>query len=139
LTFDLTDAADGDSLQVTIPAESSLPSATLSQLNGALTATATTITLDSTTGYTVGSTVTIDDETMLVATVNSGTVLTVVRGYAGTEADTHADNAAATVSGSSFLWQDDGTQDTDDNASYEAFWGADLVSTLPARGTVLVW
>lgn len=66
-------------------------------LNGAVTAAATQLTVDSTTGMTAsdadGGVLYIGSEAMKVVSVDSGTLVTVVRGYLGTRAVPHADDA----------------------------------------------
>lgn len=62
------------------------------KLNGAINASVTTITLDSTSGIAVGDILKIDDEYLTVVTVASATSLTVQRGTNGSTAASHSDN-----------------------------------------------
>ena len=75
-----------------------LPSsaATTDQLNGALTATATTITVDSTSGFSPSGRIIIDSEVISYNSVSSTTFRGCERGLEGTTAATHSDDAAVT-------------------------------------------
>lgn len=66
------------------------------QLNGAVNASVTTLTVDTTTLIEIGGYVKADSEIMRV-TAGSGTSYTVVRGELGTTAASHLDDAAVTV------------------------------------------
>ena len=66
-------------------------------LNGAIDASQTSVILDSTTGFDVGSIMVVGTEKMLVTAVNSSTTLTVTRGYDGSTAASALDNAVATI------------------------------------------
>ena len=68
------------------------------QLNGAITATATTITVDSTTDFTIGDFYRfIIDSEVIYATASTSTTFTgCLRGQEGTTAATHADDATVT-------------------------------------------
>lgn len=142
LTIDVTGAEAEDALQISIPRESALLGTQLDNLtttNEALDATETEVTLASATGLFAGSIIEVGSEYMLVAEINSGTSVEVIRGYAGTTAASHLTAQNVDVTVTPFLWQDDGTQDRDDNAATEAYWGADLVTGLTATGKNLVW
>lgn len=65
-------------------------------LNGAISATVTTLVVSSADGIGSGLLIEIDSETMLVISV-SGTTLTILRGYHGTTAASHADAATVNV------------------------------------------
>lgn len=139
LTFNVSGAAEGDSLQVSIPRESALPTvAGVTELNeNELGATDTTVTLDDASAFEVGRIAVVGNERMLVVGV-AGNDLTVIRGYAGTTAaHNHADNAAVGLALTSFLWQDDGTLAAAN--ALEEYWGGYLVSNLPVRGINLLW
>ncbi len=62
------------------------------QLNGAVTAAATTFVLDDTTGFTAGDYLTIKSEVVLIDTVTDSTDLEVSRAQLGTTAAAHSDN-----------------------------------------------
>jgi len=62
-------------------------------LNGAITAAATSITVDSTTTFNVNDYIQVDSEAMLIMARPSSTTLTVTRGRLGSTAAAHADNA----------------------------------------------
>lgn len=62
------------------------------QLNGALTAASTAITVDDSTGFTAADYITINKEIMLIDSVDDSTTLTLTRGQLGTTATTHSDN-----------------------------------------------
>ena len=64
---------------------------------GNLSATATSVTMDSTTGFVAGDVITIGTEKMYVSAVTSGTVLAITRGYNGTTAAVHADDAVVNL------------------------------------------
>lgn len=61
-------------------------------INGAISDSANLITLDSTSGLSVGDIIIIDNEKMYITTVSSGTALQVIRGYDNTEVVSHVDN-----------------------------------------------
>lgn len=64
------------------------------QLNGSLSSTATTLTVDSTTGFNAYGYLKIDDEIIRYAKVTSATVIGgLLRGQCGTTATAHSDNA----------------------------------------------
>jgi len=65
---------------------------TKTKLNGAINNSVTTFTVDSTTGILAGDAISIDNEQMKVTAVNSGTSLSVTRGFSGTTATSHNDN-----------------------------------------------
>ena len=69
-------------------------------LNGSITSTQTTVTVDDGTDFKVGDVLLVDSEYLVVSNVNTGTnVLTVyARNYGGTQA-THADNAVIAIIG----------------------------------------
>ncbi|MBT4857101.1 hypothetical protein HON52_02840 [Candidatus Uhrbacteria bacterium] len=110
-----------------------------------LTAIDTALTVTSSSGYTAGDIVCLDltddgcdstDEKALV-TVASGNVLTLVRGYLGTEPDaSNAFDASDDVDRlpSSFFWEDDGNTSTSTTAEE---WGSYLVDNLPLTGNAL--
>ena len=71
-------------------------SAAATQLDGSLSDTATSMTVDSTTGFNPYGYVKVGDEIIRYSTVGSATALTnLVRGQAGTKAEAHANNDAA--------------------------------------------
>lgn len=139
-------AANDDSLQVSLPADPALESssfASVSYLNeDNLAATATTITVASGAGYDEGDILCMDtaddgcdasDEKMLV-TAKSGNDLTVIRGYLNTTPDTSSANDTnddVDKVQSSFFWEDDGDSSTSNTGDE---WGAYLIDTLPALG-----
>ena len=96
-----------------------------SQLNGALTDSATTVTVDTGTQFAVGDVVNVDDEQMLV-TARAGNNLTVTRAYNSTTAAAHADNAPIAagfaISGGRFMKA----------AAIDALTVVRLAGTLPA-------
>lgn len=68
-------------------------------INGALSdTTGTTVTVDNGTYFQVGNVVRVDDEQMHVTAISTNT-LTVTRGFAGSTAATHADNAPVYIIG----------------------------------------
>jgi len=77
--------------------------ATRTTLSGAITATATTITLASGTGFTAGNFVYVDNEVMRIVSV-SGANITVQRGQLGTVARAHA-NAEPVITGAAGHFQ----------------------------------
>ena len=86
---------------VSVDTASSLVSAhadVTNALNGAIDASQTSVILDSTTGFDVGSIMVVGTEKMLITAVNSSTTLTVTRGYDGSTAASALDNAVATIS-----------------------------------------
>jgi hypothetical protein len=62
-------------------------------LSGAITAAATSITVDSTTTFNVNDYIQVDTEAMLITAKPSSTTLTVTRGRLGSTSAAHADNA----------------------------------------------
>ena len=62
-----------------------------------LLAAATSVTMDSTTGFVAGDVITIGTEKIYVTAVTSGTVLAITRGYNGTTAAIHADDAVVNL------------------------------------------
>lgn len=74
------------------------------QLDGSITDTATTITVDAGSTFRVGDRVLIDSEQLRVSAVNTSTqVLTVARAQGGSTAASHADNAVVTKFGNAQL------------------------------------
>lgn len=108
-----------------------------------VTSTDTSLSVTSSSGYTAGDIICIDtddlgcgsgDEKALV-TAAASNVLTVVRGYLGTEPDaTSANDTADNVDRlpSAFVWEDDG--DTSSTSTAGEDWGAYLVDDLPLTG-----
>ena len=68
------------------------PDAKSTQLNGAINASATSITVDSSGGITAGDTIRIGSELILVGAVSSNTFTGCTRGSDGTTATSHSDN-----------------------------------------------
>ncbi len=136
LYFDSTGASSvqDDSVQFSLPTDPIVSTfLTASDVNGNATATATTITVDSSAGYSVGDILHAGTaERMLVTAVPSGTTLTVVRGYLGTTPEAVADNDTALRMPTSLLWQDDGTTAVSNSA--QEYWGAYLVKNLTVTG-----
>jgi hypothetical protein len=64
---------------------------------GTLEVADVSVTMDSTTGFVVGDVITIGSENMYVSAVTSGTVLAITRGYNGTTAAIHADDAVVNL------------------------------------------
>lgn len=77
------------------------PNPDLDQLNEALDNSETGVDVDNGAFFQVGQVIKVDDELMLVTSISSNT-LTVVRGYAGSTADTHADNTAVIIMSPAF-------------------------------------
>lgn len=74
------------------------------QLNGAIaTVGATTITVDSYAGFQVGDRILIDSEELLVTGFSGSADILVSRGFAGTTAATHLDNATVIIIGPAIL------------------------------------
>lgn len=96
-----------------------------STLSGAMTATQTTITVASASGFPTNGAfrIRVDDEDMTVTGGQGTTTWTVVRGVAGTPAATHA-------SGASVYWDDS-------NTSGELSWNA-TSKTLTVKGTIFI-
>jgi len=94
-------------------------------LSGSMTATQTTISVPSATGFPTNGAfrVRVDDEDMMVTGGQGTTMWTVVRGVAGTTATTHA-------SGASVYWDDS-------NTSGEISWNA-TSKTLTVKGTIFI-
>jgi hypothetical protein len=90
------------------------------QLNGSITSTATTITVDDAAAFQEGHILLVDAEQMWVSDVNTSTeVLTVTRNYSGTQA-THADNAVVEIIGMARLEGDE----SDDIAFTDRYVGS---------------
>lgn len=90
------------------------------QLNGSITSTATTITVDDASPFQEGHILLVDAEQMWVSDVNTSTeVLTVTRNYSGTQA-THADNASVEIIGMARLEGDE----SDDIAFTDRYVGS---------------
>ncbi len=66
---------------------------TATRLNGTVNATATTLTVDSTNGYLDADYIMVGDEKVLYSGKTSVTFTGCTRGYDGTDAEAHADNA----------------------------------------------
>ena len=97
LTITLKSAYDNYSAEVYV--EETIDTGLVVTVNGAVTTTTeTTITYDGAgaAGVEVGDTLLIGTENVFV-TADTGTVVTVIRGYNGTTAATHADNASITL------------------------------------------
>lgn len=76
------------------------PDPTSDALNGAISSTsATTFTVDSTAAMAVGDVLLIDTEEIRITSITSSTVFEASRGFAGTTAATHLDNAVVTILG----------------------------------------
>lgn len=90
------------------------------QLNGSITSTATTITVDDASPFQEGHILLIDAEQVWVSDVALSTeILTVTRNYSGTQA-THADNAVVTIIGMARLEGDE----SDDIAFTDRYVGS---------------
>ena len=74
-----------------------IKSANAVNMGGNLSATATSVTMDSTTGFVAGDVITVGTEKMYVSSVTSGTVLAITRGYNGTTAAVHLDDAVVNL------------------------------------------
>ncbi len=137
-------AASDDSLQVGIASDPIVSAASFlagSDLDDALSLTATTVPVTATTSYSVGDIVCLDneddacdsdDELALVTAITSGESLTVIRGYLGTApvaAGVSADDVDRIPS--TLFWQDDGDDSTSNSGQ---MWGSYLVDSLPITG-----
>jgi hypothetical protein len=141
LRITVREAAADNSLQVSIPSENAVPfSASSATIAGNQpSASATVIDVSDASVFRRGMIIRhgVAGERMLVTAVNTNTdKLTVVRGYAGTTAAGLTNGTNVNLSGTPFLWQDDGTNSVSDASEY---WGAYLVNTLPVTGNDLVW
>lgn len=136
LYADLDGTSGGDkSIAVSIPRESTVPTATLTGSDVTVADTTTKdLTVVDSSNFGVGMVIVGGDEQMLVTEIVDGTTITVVRGYAGTTPETQT-NVEVDFKPSVFLWQDDGTTTLEaDHDTEEVFWGGYLVDNLPASG-----
>ena len=136
-------SANDDSIQMSIPADPFLASASFVAAsdinNGNLAVTDTVITVTSGTAYSAGDIVCLDvaddncgsaDEKALVVSKSTND-LTIVRGYLGTTPATLTDADDIDRLPSTFYWQDDGDNGTDNTGDN---WGSYLVDNLPISG-----
>lgn len=100
------------------------------QLNGAITNSATTITVDSTTGFLSSAAIQIDDE-IIYYTGKTGTTFTgCTRGRDGTDAVSHLDNAVVVAKGKG--WKGNPERGTTSPGAFEMHSGA-LIQNVPMR------
>ena len=81
-----------------------IPTSITNQLNGALNNSATTVTVDSTTGFPATGTIDIDSELITYTGLTGTTFTGCVRGVNGTTAASHLDNAIVTNASSWIGW-----------------------------------
>ena len=114
--------------------------APLSQLNGAISNSATTVVVDSTSGFPATGTIVIDDE-LITYSGKTGTDFTgCVRGASGTTAATHADNALTYDASDYSGWGQSISQTSNNQLRLwsQSNFGQDLLFA-PMQGALYYW